>query len=196
LNVLVTQDYHCRLADFGLSRFDTSSSLETLVKCRGTYAYIAPESMDSKTFRYTVRSDVYSIAIMMWEFVHRCITGTYMRPYSDIPNLVMEFTILVQAAKNNRRPKIPQTCPPTLAKLITDTWQKAPDQRPDSNQLLERLDGIQKEYTQNKEKWDALAKPPTKSKKEKVAKDGEDKDDDGDNDDDDEDESDEDNDDD
>jgi len=157
LNVLVTKDFHCRLADFGLSRFDTVSNLATLAKCRGTYAYLAPEGMDGKTFRYTIRSDVYSIAIMMWEFVHRCITGNYMRPYSDIPNLVVEFTILVQAAKHNKRPKIPEGCPPTLAKLITDTWQKDPNQRPDSNMLLERLENIhRKEYDTNKEKWDAL----------------------------------------
>jgi len=160
LNVLVTKDFHTRLADFGLSRFDTTSNLDTLVKCRGTYAYIAPEGFDGKTFKYTVRSDVYSIAIMIWEFVHRCITGTYMRPYYDLQNVVVEFTILVQAARFNKRPKMPEKCPPNLAKLITETWHKDPNQRPDANQLYERLQTIHKEYKDNKVAWDALSPTP------------------------------------
>jgi len=167
LNVLVTQDFHCRLADFGLSRFDTASNLKTLAKCAGTYAYTAPESMDSATFRYTVRSDVYSVAIMMWEFAHRCVTGCYKRPYYEM-SVTVEFTFLLQAANKNRRPKIPDNVPPTFLKLITDTWHKDPNQRPDSNQLLERLQAIHKEYEQNKEKWDALStamKPVNKEKK-------------------------------
>jgi len=87
-----------------------------------------------------------------------------MRPYSDIPNLVVEFTILVQAARNNRRPKIPEKCPPSFSKLITDSWAKDPNSRPDSNQLLERLQTIHiKEYDETKAKWDALCASSTSS---------------------------------
>jgi serine/threonine protein kinase len=43
LNVLVTSDLRCKLCDFGLSRFDTASSAQTLIKWRGTYDFIAPE---------------------------------------------------------------------------------------------------------------------------------------------------------
>jgi len=165
LNVLVTKDFHTRLADFGLSRFDTTSNLETLVKCRGTYAYIAPESMDNKKFKYTTRSDVYSIAIMMWEFVHRCITGNYMRPYYDLQNIVVEFTILMQASRANKRPKMPDKCPTSVVKLLTETWHKDPTQRPDANQLLARLETINEEYNQNKATWDALPQSQNKPKK-------------------------------
>jgi len=159
LNVLVTKDFLCRLADFGLSRFDTISNLATLAKCRGTYAYTAPEAMDTQNFRFTVKSDIYSIAVMIWEFVQRCAAGQYKRPYYDLQGVVMEFTILVQASKFNKRPKMPDKCPPSLVKLITETWAKDINVRPDANQLLERLETIHKEYKDNKATWDAIAPP-------------------------------------
>jgi serine/threonine protein kinase len=44
LNLLVTDDWKIKVADFGLSRFDTAEALETLKQMRGTFAYCAPES--------------------------------------------------------------------------------------------------------------------------------------------------------
>jgi ankyrin repeat protein/tRNA A-37 threonylcarbamoyl transferase component Bud32 len=38
LNVLVTKDWKCKVADFGLSRFQVDENAPTLHKCRGTYA--------------------------------------------------------------------------------------------------------------------------------------------------------------
>jgi receptor-interacting serine/threonine-protein kinase 2 len=35
LNILVTNDLHCRVADFGLSRFVVDENTITLNKCRG-----------------------------------------------------------------------------------------------------------------------------------------------------------------
>jgi len=65
LNVLVTRDYHCKIADFGLSRTDTNTNLGTLLQCKGTYLYIAPECyFNEKT---SIFSDIYSLSIIMWE---------------------------------------------------------------------------------------------------------------------------------
>lgn len=104
-------------------------------KCRGTYAYIAPEvpfthppvfsnlslrnisffeSIDFFLNRIQVyggkgflpQSDVYSISIMVWEFVARILGGEYEKPYSEYPHIKMEVQILVQAARLNLRPKI------------------------------------------------------------------------------------------
>lgn len=104
LNVLVTGDYHCRIADFGLSRFDVSANDVTMKKCRGTYAYISPEVYGGKGF--VPQSDVYSISIMIWEFVSRILSGDYEKPYSEYKYIRMEVQILVQAAKLKLRPTI------------------------------------------------------------------------------------------
>jgi hypothetical protein len=79
LNLLVTEDWEIRLCDFGLSRFNTGSNMQTLSKCRGTYAYLAPEIYDCDVF--TTKADVYALAIALWELTYRVVTGEYLRPY-------------------------------------------------------------------------------------------------------------------
>jgi len=169
LNVLVTADYKCKVCDFGLSRLETASNVKTLLKCRGTYAYIACEVYQQKG--YFKQSDVYSLAIIMWEFVNRIVTGEYMRPYQDIK---MEFQILVQAHTKNKRPVIPPAVPDFFRDTITAAWQPDHTKRPDADQLLVRLEEIKQEYKQNREKWDALCKnKKTKEQiEEKEGKDG------------------------
>jgi len=147
LNVLVTADYKCKVCDFGLSRFATD--VETLLKCRGTLAYIAPEVYNQKGF--FPQSDVYSLAIMMWEVVYRAITGQYLRPYHEIK---MEFVILTQAHQKGRRPPLPDTLPNSFRDLITLCWDPDYQKRPEANQLLEQLNHLHMEYHQNKENWD------------------------------------------
>jgi hypothetical protein len=55
---------------------------------------------------YRPESDVYSIAIMIWEFVARILGGEYEKPYSEYPHIKMEIQILIQACKLGLRPKI------------------------------------------------------------------------------------------
>jgi serine/threonine protein kinase len=106
LNVLVNAQYNCKVCDFGLSRFSTGSNVDTLLKCRGTLAYIAYEVYQQKGF--FPQSDIYSLGIMIWEVIQRAINGQYLRPFHDIK---MEFVILTQAHQRNRRPVIPESLP-------------------------------------------------------------------------------------
>jgi len=153
LNVLVTSDYKCKVCDFGLSRFDTQSNVATLLRCRGTYAYIAPEVY--KQQGYFKQSDVYSLAIILWEFVNRVITGEYMRPYQDVK---VEFQILIFAHTKQKRPQIPESTPQSITNLITTCWHADYNLRPDAQGLLKELQAIQEEYQQNKDAWEALCK--------------------------------------
>eukprot|EP01125_Pyxidicula_operculata_P011747 TRINITY_DN3849_c0_g1_i3.p1 TRINITY_DN3849_c0_g1~~TRINITY_DN3849_c0_g1_i3.p1 ORF type:complete len:674 (+),score=195.78 TRINITY_DN3849_c0_g1_i3:382-2403(+) len=161
LNVLVTEDFHCRIADFGLSRFDTASNLGTLSRCRGTYAYIAPEVYEAK--KYIKQSDVYSIGIMMWEFVQRCLKGVYSAPYSEYSFIKIEVTILLQAATKKLRPTVPENCPESLMNLIHEAWKQEKEERPDCDQLLEKLQVIRQEYLEKKDSWDSLLAVKKKS---------------------------------
>jgi serine/threonine protein kinase len=151
LNVLVTADNKCKVCDFGLSRFDTGSNVDTLLKCRGTLAYVAYEVYQQQGF--FPQSDVYSLAIVMWEVVNRCITGEYLRPYHDIK---MEFVILTQAHQRNRRPALPETVPNSLKELITICWDADYKKRPDAKVLHQQLIRIHQEYNQNKEYWSSI----------------------------------------
>jgi len=151
LNVLVTADYKCKVCDFGLSRYSTPSNKGTLLKCRGTLAYIAKEVYAQQGF--FPQSDVYSIAFMMWEVVNRAVTGQYIRPFHDIK---VEFSILMQAHQRNRRPIIPDNVPASLKELIIRSWDGDYQKRPDAKKLLDELIVIRQEYERNRDEWDKI----------------------------------------
>jgi len=157
LNVLVTHDYECRVADFGLSRFDVSAAAATLQKCRGTYPYIAPEVYHGKGFG--PESDIYSFSIIIWEMATRVMTGQYMKPFGEHKHIKMEVQILVQAAKLGLRPSVIEGTPASLKTLITDSYSADREKRPLAPETIARLEAIKAEYEANKEAWDALAKP-------------------------------------
>uniref|UniRef100_A0A6B2KZW2 Protein kinase domain-containing protein n=1 Tax=Arcella intermedia TaxID=1963864 RepID=A0A6B2KZW2_9EUKA len=165
LNVLVTEDLSCKLCDFGLSRFDTTTSLDTLQKCRGTFAYIAPEVFRREG--YDIKSDVYSISIIMWEVLNRLLTGRYSRPFAY---LASEFAILIEACEKGERPEFPDKTPTLFSSLVERCWEPVKDKRLDSEQLLIEIDNIQEEYKTNQSKWDILIKNPDKCRSSKKSK--------------------------
>eukprot|EP01122_Echinamoeba_exundans_P010444 TRINITY_DN3914_c0_g3_i1.p1 TRINITY_DN3914_c0_g3~~TRINITY_DN3914_c0_g3_i1.p1 ORF type:complete len:778 (+),score=208.17 TRINITY_DN3914_c0_g3_i1:126-2459(+) len=154
LNVLVSDDWHAKVCDFGLSRFNTGSNLSTLAKCRGTYAYIAPEVYNCEKF--TTKSDIYSVGVIIWELVYRILTGKYLRPFGEFKHLQFDFQILIQACKMNLRPTIPANTPQSLVDLITICWAPERDSRIEAAEVLQRLAKIEAEYKENTATWNAL----------------------------------------
>jgi len=66
-NLLVDEDFNVRVADFGLSR--VTHDLNTLTGGQGTFQYMAPEVMANQ--RYSVKADVYSFGMVLWECTAR-----------------------------------------------------------------------------------------------------------------------------
>jgi len=153
LNVLVTDDLHCRLGDFGLSRFDTSANLQTLTKCRGTYAYIPPEVYEAQKF--VAQSDIYAVGIICWEFTNRIVTGTYARPYQEYKHLKIDFQILMAAAKKKLRPTFPEKTPNCLKEMIARCWNHEVGARPNCNQLLNIMEVCRQEFLSHSVEWDS-----------------------------------------
>jgi ankyrin repeat protein/tRNA A-37 threonylcarbamoyl transferase component Bud32 len=151
LNLLVTEDWQVRICDFGLSRFDTSTNIETLKKCRGTYPYIAPEVYNCE--RFVPQSDVYAIGIILWEMANRVIKGKYEKPYSEYKQFQFDFQILIQACTMNLRPTIPPQCPTELAELIKQCLLPDKNARPTTEQLLEKLNSLKEHYKKNVAAW-------------------------------------------
>jgi hypothetical protein len=156
LNLLVTEDWCIKVCDFGLSRPDTNSNNETLVKLRGTMIYCSPEVYQGSKFNE--KSDIYAIGIVLWELVNRCIKGVYERPYSEFPHITYEYQIILQAAKQGLRPTIPP-CPEAMARLIAECWAQDPNQRPTADILLQRIQEMQSEYEKDPQRWDITIVP-------------------------------------
>lgn len=170
LNLLVDKDYHAKLCDFGLSRFNTGSNLATLSKCRGTYAYIAPEVYNCETF--TTKSDVYSVAMILWELTYRMINGKYLRPFQEFKHIQFDFQVLIQACKMKLRPTLPPETPPPLEQLVKKCWHEDRDSRLESWELIVALKQLQADYRSNPQPWDDCIKESTGSAKSTPAANG------------------------
>lgn len=155
LNILITKNNQIRIADFGLSRFvNKDNSALTLTKLRGTYCYSAPELYFGVS--YTVRADVYSLSIVLWEMITKTLTFKYMQPYSEYSFINFDFQIIIQVAKKGVRPTIPPQSPVEITELLQILWADSPDKRMTTEQLLSNLQTIEKHYEEHKNEWDAL----------------------------------------
>ncbi|EAR93555.2 tyrosine kinase domain protein (macronuclear) [Tetrahymena thermophila SB210] len=125
-------DYHVKIADFGLAR---TESKDEMTQVLGTFHWMAPEVFDNK--QYTIKADVYSYAIVLWEFISR------KTPYQK-----MSTVDIMKNVCEGKRPGlgpefIPKDCPPSLIDLMKDCWEQDPNKRPDFREVLERLEYIE-----------------------------------------------------
>ncbi|KZT10273.1 uncharacterized protein LAESUDRAFT_747675 [Laetiporus sulphureus 93-53] len=106
-NVLVDETSHARLSDFGLAAviYDSDTvNLMTTSSCdHGSIRWMAPEllfpeQVGLKSARQTFQSDVYSLAMVMWEI----FTGRM--PFHEIPR---DPAVVYQVTMLGTRPKRP-----------------------------------------------------------------------------------------
>jgi len=98
------------------------------------------------------------MSILFWEVCYRTLNGIYHQPYSEFKNLTIDFQIIIQSAKEDLRPTIPTSCPQSWKNLIISCWHKNQAYRPSLLQILDHIGGIEKEYQDNQQQWDALRK--------------------------------------
>jgi serine/threonine protein kinase len=115
LNVLLDENHHPKIADFGLSRTWGDSVMTQNV---GTKRWMAPEVVRGEN--YDEKADVYSFGIVLWEL----LTG-YI-PFDDM----LDFHITMKVAMEGYRPPLPATCPQKLGTLIRNCWNSNPTNRP------------------------------------------------------------------
>jgi serine/threonine protein kinase len=104
--------------------------------------------------KFSSKSDIYGMGIVLWEMVNRCTKGFYEKPFSEYTELIYDFQILMQAAQQGRRPSIPSACPVAVEVLIHKCLDQNPEKRPECKQILQLLMIIENEYLENKTDWD------------------------------------------
>ena len=164
MNFLVTKDWILKVSDFGLSRFNTVTNMSTLYELRGTMSYCAPETFQGK--HYTTKGDIYSLGILFWEMMYRCVTCEYQRPYAEYSYLTQPLQIIVQTAQRGLRPTFPNAdyAPfKSFVDLINCCWDPIPANRPDTKEILERLNKCILDLEANPGIWNAgiLAQQPS-----------------------------------
>lgn len=73
-NVMVTADGHIKLVDFGVARLTNEEGRRTGFRTEtghlvGTFAYMSPEQTDGSSDRIGVTSDVYQVALLLFEML-------------------------------------------------------------------------------------------------------------------------------
>uniref|UniRef100_U9USB2 Protein kinase domain-containing protein n=1 Tax=Rhizophagus irregularis (strain DAOM 181602 / DAOM 197198 / MUCL 43194) TaxID=747089 RepID=U9USB2_RHIID len=103
----------------------------------GNLPYIAPEVIIGK--EYTFASDIYSIAILMWEISSgQTPFNNYEHDYDLAMNIV-----------NGMRPKIRTEIPSKYKELMKQCWDADPLKRPDANTLNEEIQKMMKDIYNN-----------------------------------------------
>ena len=114
-NVLLKEGGKACLSDFGLTKFRT-------LQAKGTIRWMAPELFGQPN-TYTAKSDMYSLAVTLWELVSRKI------PFQDAD----DDERIARWVRQGEREDIPEDCPPKLASVITVCWSGDPSARPDAD---------------------------------------------------------------
>src|SRR3984893_4472895 len=127
LNILMNEYYEAKLCDFGLAKIKTKTASTMLNNNNaGTLRWMAPE-LFSKRPHYNYKSDIYSLAIVMWEIASRNIITFFE---------IQENSVLIQCVKDGEREDILDDTPNAYAEMIKQCWQQTPEKRPMAYDLI------------------------------------------------------------
>ena len=127
LNILIDEDLHIRICDFGYARKDNESSHMT--QNVGTIQWMAPELFNRNGF-YTSKVDIFSYGILLWELV------TQNEPYKGMEASSIPYKVL---QKNLRPPLSDDEASIEVRSLISRCWDFDPDKRPNCDEIIEEF---------------------------------------------------------
>ncbi|XP_053077529.1 TGF-beta receptor type-2 isoform X2 [Acinonyx jubatus] len=159
-NILVKNDLTCCLCDFGLSlRLDPTLSVDDLANSGqvGTARYMAPEVLESRMNLENVESfkqtDVYSMALVLWEMTSRCNAVGEVKEYEPPFGSKVREHPCVESMKDNvlrdrGRPEIPSSWLnhqgiQMVCETLTECWDHDPEARLTAQCVAERFSELQ-----------------------------------------------------
>lgn len=130
-NILITRENHVKIMDFGIAR-DLESATTTTAAPIGTFAYMSPEQIESKSLDH--RTDIYSLGVILYEMA----VGQHPFQAQGVPALLHKHVY-----EEPRRPRmVDPLVPEFLDAAIVKCLQKSPDDRFQSmHELEESLTG-------------------------------------------------------
>uniref|UniRef100_A0A182LY47 receptor protein-tyrosine kinase n=1 Tax=Anopheles culicifacies TaxID=139723 RepID=A0A182LY47_9DIPT len=130
-NILITDDHTCKVADFGFARdIVTSKVYERKSEGRLPIRWMATESLYDNIF--TVKSDIWSFGILMWEIVTLGST-----PYPGIA-----AADVMRKVRDGYRLEKPEHCRRELYNIMFYCWAQDPNERPGFPEVVEMLDRL------------------------------------------------------
>ncbi|KAG6326337.1 hypothetical protein ID866_12752, partial [Astraeus odoratus] len=135
-NVLISQEGHALLIDFGLSLQTNSSFSMTLdPPCGGSWRWLAPENVDSQEYTITRPGDIWAFGMTALEL--------FTREY-PFPNIQSIRGIILRILRGPpERPSDESTCSRMTDdwwKICSLCWKREPSTRPEMSDIITALE--------------------------------------------------------
>ncbi|KAK8852708.1 hypothetical protein M9Y10_017697 [Tritrichomonas musculus] len=128
-NVLIDDNFHPIITDFGLSKFVEDVDTKEHSICLGTLKYMSPEIILSE--KYGKSSDVYAFGILMYEVLKQ------NHPYHELGEIAP--FVLNNKIIEGTRPTITPQIKSSLGQLMQKCWSGNPGERPTFKEIYNNL---------------------------------------------------------
>lgn len=136
-NIGFMSDGTVKLLDFGLARIlhGADSKCDEAYRMSGqigSVRYMAPEVALHRPYNH--KADVYSFGIILWEM------NAGEKPFRDLMDNQKDFVLAV--FRDHVRPPLFEEWHAEFRSLLSDCWDKDMDNRPDFEEVIQRIDSL------------------------------------------------------
>ena len=128
-NILLTEAGHAKVADFGIARAVTESTMTYSGNIIGSVHYFSPEQ--AKGTIITPKSDVYSLGVVLYEMLTGALPFTGENPVSIAMKHLQEQPVSPRQLRSE--------IPPMVEAIVMKAMNKEPALRPESIELMHEL---------------------------------------------------------
>ena len=132
-NILMMPDGSAKVADFGIARAVTESTMTYTGNVVGSVHYFSPEQ--AKGTMITPRSDVYALGVVMYEM----LTGQL--PFTGETPVSIAMKHLQEEPRSVRQ--LDSSIPPVVEAIVARAMQKDANMRPSSSELVQDISQAQ-----------------------------------------------------
>ncbi|NXO29230.1 RIPK2 kinase, partial [Cisticola juncidis] len=143
-NILLDDEFHVKIADFGMAKWRvismSQSRSESSLPEGGTIIYMPPEDYNpSQKTRASVKHDIYSYAVIMWEVMSR------KQPFEEVTNpLQIMYSVSQGQRLDLSEGSLSMDIPHRglIIRLMESGWAQNPDERPSFLKCLIDLEPV------------------------------------------------------
>ncbi|XP_063247597.1 receptor-interacting serine/threonine-protein kinase 2 [Prinia subflava] len=143
-NILLDDEFHVKIADFGMAKWRvismSQSRSESSLPEGGTIIYMPPEDYNpSQKTRASVKHDIYSYAVIMWEVMSR------KQPFEEVINpLQIMYSVSQGQRLDLSAGSLSMDIPHRglIIRLMESGWAQNPDERPSFLKCLIDLEPV------------------------------------------------------
>ena len=149
-NILMMADGHAKVADFGIARAVTESTMTYSGNVIGSVHYFSPEQ--AKGTMITPKSDVYSLGVVLYEMLTGKLPFTGDNPVSIAVKHLQEEPVPVR--------QIDPAIPPVVEAIVSKAMSKDPAMRPTSAELVQDISQAERMLMAGSQPMPQMAQDP------------------------------------